>query len=238
MSDLLSLFFRSHTLIPLTTPVISSCYLFSFSARFCCQVCLGGCGEGGGTLDGGQSEQRNAENTFLLSLNDRYKVQVGMWSLILLENSSFWLNLFSSQTERTPAEPGLTHNTHTHTYTHLKMDFGWTNCCCWLKDLLHLPKPNLPPLLQNEFNIHLVPPSPTSLHPSHTLSTSLFLYFQTELSTNTSISSPLHSSFLFFISLTPSSPRRPVRLDVVIDPSGWNLKPVLFFFKTSFFYGF
>lgn len=41
MSDLLSLFFRSHTLITLTTPVTSSCYLFSFSARFCCQVFLG-----------------------------------------------------------------------------------------------------------------------------------------------------------------------------------------------------
>lgn len=30
MSDLLSLFFRSHTLITLTTPVTSSCYLFRF----------------------------------------------------------------------------------------------------------------------------------------------------------------------------------------------------------------
>lgn len=57
MSDLLSLFFRSHTLITLTTPV-TSCYLFSFSAQF---------GVGGGAtlnigLDGRDRGQRTAES--------------------------------------------------------------------------------------------------------------------------------------------------------------------------------
>lgn len=87
--------------------------------------------------------------------------------------------------------------------------------------------------------IQKYPPDPSFHYSSHAYAhkhtqTHTSLPIQTELSTNTSIFLTLHSLFFFtpasfLISLMPSSARRPVELDVIIDCSGFVF--FLMFFK-------
>ena len=225
MSDLLPLFFRSHTLITLTTPVTSSCYLFSFSARFCCQVFLGWGkpGRNGDLMENKESRgtanlKKKKKTTFyflsesLTSGDEWPKAR----SLTLLENSKgvlIWIcsdsppKLMDSNWARTLVAEANCHthartHTRTHTHTHRWTLDGRTRCC-WFKDPLRPPpaRTNPPPALKRTFrnppdpSFHHIP-SHTHTHThTHTLFTTLSLLFQTELGTNTSIFSA--SSLLF-----------------------------------------
>ena len=223
MSDLLSLFFRSHTLITLTTPVTSSCYLFSFSARFCCQVFLGWGkpGRNGGWMENKESRgtadlkktQKNDKKTTFYFLSESL-TSGDEWpkarSLTLLENSKgvlIWIcsdsppKLMDSNWARTLVAEA---NCHTHARTHAHTDGLWMDelCCCWFKDPLRPPHARTNPSCPEtnfrnppDSSFHHIPPLTHTHTHTHSHFTTLSLLFQTELGTSTSIFSA--SSLLF-----------------------------------------
>ena len=234
MSDLLPLFFRSHTLITLTTPVTSSCYLFSFSARFCCQVFLGWGkpGRNGDLMENkesrGTANLKKKKNKFLLSLWISNK---WWWMTESSEpyfagklKRSFDLNLFwfSSKTDGLQLSQDfgrwsqLSHTcTHAHTHTHtdgLLMD---ELAVVGLRTLSGLHLPAQTPLLPwNELlEIHLIHPFTTSLlththtHTHTHSSPPSPSYFKLNSAQTHPSFLPLHSFFflIFKISLMPLS---------------------------------
>jgi len=140
--------------------------------------------------------------------------------LVLLQN------LMDSNWARTLVAVALTHtHTHTHTQPYRLTGCGWIfDWCCWLKDPL-LFSPLYLPSRTKKWTFKN-PPAPSS-HPKHTHAHTLT--FHHPLS-NWTRHKHVHLVRLFtpFFSsspLMPSGLRGPVRLDDVIDRTGFDPSP-------------